>query len=93
MATTSLKLPDSLKERVNALAAQANKSPHAFMVDLIAEQTERAEKRQAFINSALASKKEFDETGLAYDADEVHAYLRAKIRGQTPAPLVLKKYK
>lgn len=93
MATTSLKLPDSLKERVNALAAQANKSPHAFMVDLIAEQTERAEKRQAFINSALAFKKDFDETGLAYDADEVHAYLRAKIQGQTPAPLVLKKYK
>lgn len=93
MATTSLKLPDSLKQRVNALAEQANKSPHAFMVDLIAEQTERVEKRQAFINSALAAKKDFDETGLAYDADEVHAYIRAKIQGQTPAPLVLKKYK
>ncbi len=93
MATTSLKLPDELKQRVNALAAQAKKSPHAFMVDVIAKEAERAEKRQAFIQSALAAKKDFDETGLAYDADEVHAYFRAKIQGQTPAPLVLKKYK
>ncbi len=93
MATTSLKLPDELKQRVTALAAQANKSPHAFMVDLITTQTERAEKRLAFIASALAAKKDFDTTGLAYDADEVHAYFRAKIQGQTPAPLVLKKYK
>ena len=37
MATTSLKLPYALKERVNALAALTNKSPHAFMVDAIAQ--------------------------------------------------------
>lgn len=93
MTTTSLKLPDELKQRVSALAAQANKSPHAFMVDLITAQTERAEKRQAFIDSALAAKKDFDTIGRAYDADELHAYIRAKIQGQTPVPLVLKKYK
>ena len=93
MATTSLKLSDELKQRVNALAALANKSPHAFMVDVIAEQTERAEKRHAFISGALAAKKDFDETGLAFDAEEVHAYLRAKIQGQNPAPLIPKKYK
>jgi predicted transcriptional regulator len=93
MATTSLKLPDSLKQRVNTLAELAGKSPHAFMVDLIAEETDRAEKRYAFIQSALEAKKDFDATGLGYDADEVHAYMRAKIKGLNPAPLVPKKYK
>lgn len=93
MATTSLKLPDALKERVNALAELVGKSPHAFMVDVIAEQTERVEKRYAFIQSALEAKKDFDQTGIAYDADEVHAYVRARIKGQNPIALVPKKYK
>ena len=87
MATTSLKLPDSLKQRVNALAAQANKSPHAFMVDAIASEANRSEKYEAFYASAIESKKQFDETGLAYDAEEVNAYFRAKIQGiKLPKP-------
>ena len=93
MTTTSLKLPDALKQRVNILAELAGKSPHAFMVDLISVETERAEKRHAFIQSALEAKKDFDATGMGYDADEVHAYMRAKIKGLNPAPLVPKKYK
>ncbi|MDO9283201.1 MAG: hypothetical protein Q7T88_12555 [Methylotenera sp.] len=93
MATTSLKLPDALKQRINTLAELAGKSPHAFMVDVIAEQTDRTEKRLAFIQSALEAKKDFDKTGMAYDANEVHAYMRAKIKGLNPAQLAPKKYK
>ncbi|MDP2102389.1 MAG: hypothetical protein Q8J59_05005 [Methylotenera sp.] len=93
MATTSLKLPDALKQRVNTLAELAGKSPHAFMVDVITEQTDRTEKRLAFIHSALEAKKDFDKTGMAYDADQVHAYMRAKIKGINPTQLTPKKYK
>jgi predicted transcriptional regulator len=93
MATTSLKLPDALKERVVKLAELAGKSPHAFMVDVIANETERAEKRQAFIQSAIEAKKNFDETGMGYDGDEVSAYFRAKILSNNPALLTPKKYK
>jgi hypothetical protein len=63
------------------------------MVDLIAEQTERAEKRQAFMVEALAAKNDFDKNGLAYDADKVHANFHVKIQGQNPAPVSMKKYK
>ncbi len=83
MATTSLKLPDALKQRVNALAAQVNKSPHAFMVDLIAAETLRIEEDRAFMVRAEASLKHYQETGVGYDTHEVHAYLRAKIQGVT----------
>ena len=87
MVTTSLKLPDALKQRVNALAALANKSLHAFMVDAIAEQTESTEKYQKILAHAQESKREFDETGNAYDADEVNAYFRAKIQDiELPKP-------
>ncbi len=93
MATTSLKLPEPLKERVAKLAEATGKTSHAFMVEAITVETERTEKYQAFMQSALDAKKNFDETGMAYDADEVHAYMRAKIQGFNPAPLVPKKYK
>ena len=93
MATTSLKLPDALKQRINTLAELAGKSPHGFMVDVIAEQTERIETDRAYMARAIASKKHFDETGIAYDADEVNAYFRAKIQGiELPKPQP-KKYK
>ena len=92
MTTTSLKLPDALKQRVNALAALANKSPHAFMVDLIAAETERIEEDRAFMARAEASLKHHQETGIGYDAKEVHAYLRAKIQGVTkPEPKPVKR--
>ncbi len=94
MATTSLKLPDSLKERIVKLAADTGKSAHAFMVEAIVEQTERVEEDRAFMARAIASKKHYDETGIGYDADEVHAYLRAKIQGITlPEPKPIKRDK
>lgn len=93
MATTSLKLPDALKERVVKLAEASGKTPHAFMVEAINAETERTEKYQDFLARAMASKKHYDETGIAYDADEVNAYFRAKIQGiDLPKPQP-KKYK
>ena len=93
MATTSLKLPDELKQRVAKQAELAGKTAHAFMVDVITNETGRAEKRQAFIQSALDAKKNFDETGMAYDGDEMMNYFRAKIQGITLPEPALKKYK
>lgn len=85
MATTSLKLPDSLKERVAKIAAETGKTAHAFMVEAISEQTERIEEDRAFMARAEASLKQYQETGIGYDADQVHHYLRAKIQGLNPA--------
>lgn len=87
MATTSLKLPDELKRRVNALAALANKSPHAFMVDAIEQEAGRGEKYQQFLAEAEISWQEYQKTGIAYAAEDVHAYIRAKLNGENPAQL------
>lgn len=85
MATTSLKLPDSLKERVTKLVSDTDKTAHAFMLEAIAEKTLREEQERAFMARAEASLKHYRETGISYAAEDVHAYVRAKLNGQ-PLP-------
>lgn len=88
MATTSLKLPDALKQRVNTLAELAGKSPHAFMVEAIEQEARRGEKYQQFLTEAEVSWQEYQKTGIAYAAEDVHAYVRAKLRGENPPELM-----
>lgn len=88
MSTTSLKLPDELKERIVKLAEARGESPHAFMVEAIVEQTKRIEEDQAFLARAEASLKHYQETGISYAAEDVHAYIYAKLRGK-PLPALI----
>ena len=76
--TTSLKLPDELKVRVAAMAAREGKTAHAYMVETLTESTRVKEERARFVADAMASRKDFEKTGLAYDAREVFAHLRAR---------------
>lgn len=92
MATTSLKLPDALKERVTKLVSNTEKTAHAFMLEAIAEKTAREEQERAFMARAEVSLQHYKETGIAYDADEVMAYFRAKIQGiELPKPQPIKR--
>lgn len=82
MSTTTLKLPDELKERIACAAEAADKSSHAFMVEALAAQTALAERRHAFVTSAQVAEQEVAEYSLVYDADEVFSYLQDKIAGK-----------
>jgi predicted transcriptional regulator len=82
MSTTTLKLPDELKERIVSAAEAAGKSPHAFMIEALAAQTALAERRRAFVESAQVAEQEVAEYGLVYDADEVFSYLQDKLSGK-----------
>lgn len=82
MSTTTLKLPDDLKERIAAAAADAGKSPHAFMVEALAAQTALAERRRAFVDAAMTAEQEVAEYGLGYDADAVFNYLQDTLAGK-----------
>ena len=89
--TTSLKLPTELKARIANAAELSGKTPHAFMLEALAAQADLFERRQAFVDSALAAEQEVAEYGLVYDADEVFAYMRDKLAGKRPAPPSLAK--
>lgn len=79
---TSLKLPSRLKDRIDRLAKQGGESPHALMVRALESQVESMERHEDFIKDAVAARKEMEESGLAYAAEDVHEYLRAKVRGR-----------
>ena len=82
MSTTTLKLPEELKERIATAAADAGKSPHAFMVEALVAQTALAERRKIFVGAAHAAAQEVAQYGLVYDADEVFGYLQVKLKGK-----------
>ena len=82
MTTTSLKLPEELKERAASAAEKLGQTPHAFMVEAIATATDRAERRAQFVAEALTADEAMTKTGLGYEADEVFAYLRKRAAGK-----------
>lgn len=87
MSTTSLKLPDDVKELAIAAARQQGVTPHAFMVDAIRAAATNAERREQFVAAAVASRKEAVKSGKVYAADKVHAYLRTRAQGKSaPKP-------
>lgn len=79
MSTTSLKLPDELKQRAAAAAEELGVSTHAFMVDAIRQAADAVEQRSQFVAQALAARAEMLESGVGHDADDVRAYLRQRI--------------
>jgi predicted transcriptional regulator len=56
MSATSLKLPDGLKRRIARLAGAANKTAHAFMVEALSQEADRAEIRERFAKDAAISE-------------------------------------
>lgn len=84
MSATSLKLPDELKRRIAKLAASEGQTPHAFMVEALAREAERAELRQQFAADADESERESLESGKAHPLDATFDYLAARIRGKNP---------
>ena len=85
MTTTSLKLPEDVKQLAVAAAKHQGVTPHAFMVDAIRAAALAAEKRASFVSDALASRAETVKSGKGYAATETHAYLRSLAQGN-PVP-------
>lgn len=87
MSTTSLKLPEEVKQLAVAAAKHQGITPHAFMVDAIRAAATAAERRAEFVANAIASRDESLQSGKGYAAADVHAYLRAKGQGKAaPKP-------
>lgn len=85
MTTTSLKLSDDLKKRAANAAQELGVSPHAFMVSAIEQAAHATEQRLRFIAEAKSAREEMIDTGRGLDADEVHAFLKAKVAGKKVA--------
>lgn len=93
MPTTSLKLPDEVKQLAAAAAEHQGISPHAFMVGAIRAAAVAAEKRAAFISDAMASRVETHASGTGHEATEVHAYIRERAAGRKVAKPTAKSWR
>lgn len=82
MSTTSLKLPDELKQRAASAAEELGISPHAFMVDAIRQAADAVEQRSQFVEQALVARAEMLHSGQGHAADDVRNYLRQRIAGE-----------
>jgi predicted transcriptional regulator len=82
VSATSLKLPQRLKSRVERLARRAGESPHAFMIRALRSQVEAAERHEAFLEAGMRADEAMQQSGLGYEAEAVHKYLEAKVRGR-----------
>lgn len=82
--TTLAKYIATLHQGMSTQAASgANREALLDMTRLVLDNWPlREEKRQALIARALEAKAEHEQSGTAYAAEDVHAYLRNKIQGQ-----------
>lgn len=63
MPTTTLKLPEELKERIAAVAVDAGGTPRPFMAKALAE------RRRTFANVAMTAEQEVADYGLVCKCD------------------------
>lgn len=79
MSTTSLKLPDEVKQLAAHAAQELGISPHAFMVEAIRQAAYAAQQRSQFVAQAVAARAEMQQSGVGYAAGDVRAYLRKRL--------------
>jgi len=92
MAVT-VKIPPELKERVASVVKGTDKSPHAFMVEAIEQQTSLAERRKSFIEDALRARDEVRRTGKVYAFEDVARYYKARAAGKRAKRPRLKRWR
>ncbi len=84
MSTTTIRLPDELKARIAAAAERAGKTPHALILEAIAEKAEEAERRSDFHAVAEQRFAAIAASGKSIPWTEMRRYLQARVAGKRP---------
>ena len=83
--STTLKVDQSIKDRVKRLADARHRTPHRIMLDAICEYVEREEKREVFRQDGIRAWNEYEATGLHVTLEEADAWLAKLEDGQDAA--------
>lgn len=83
MPNLSVKLDETMRQRLQDVAAHEGTTPHALMVRAIGHELDRAEAEGAFLRRALQARQRVEVTGMAIDGPAFARYLRARTRGKT----------
>ena len=85
MPTTSIRLSEDLKNRMTQAAERAGTTPHAFMLDAIAERVIEDERRNDFYDSAERRYTEIVTSGMTIPWSEMRIYLEHQLTGKETA--------
>lgn len=91
MSTTTIRLPEDLRERIERVAAARGRSAHAFMVEAVARAAEQEEQRLDFEAEAERRLEEMERTGEYLTLEDLRPYAMALARGETPEPPPVRK--
>lgn len=73
--STSIKLEDDLRDRIQRLAEQRDRSVHWLMREAIRQYLDREEQQERALQEALDAWGDYQETGRALAAGPVQAWL------------------
>jgi predicted transcriptional regulator len=85
MSTTTIRLPQDLKERVARAAERAGTSAHSFILEAIAEKAEQEERRGEFQDTAERRFAEIVACGKTVPWSEMRRYLEHRLAGNKTA--------
>ena len=83
-ATTTIRLPPSLRARVQSLAKQSGRSAHSLIVEAVERHAAYEEQLRSLVKEAMAADAEIERTGEVYRAADVHAWMGRLARGESP---------
>ena len=82
MSTTTIRLPDDLKEKVTRAAKRAGTTSHNFILEAIAEKAELTELRNNFLSVAESRYSAIVASGKSIPWADMQRYLQGKAAGK-----------
>lgn len=91
MSTTTIRLPNDLKERLALAAERAGTTSHALILDAIAERLAAEEQRNELHDTAEKRYAEILASGKTIPWSSMRDYLEQRLAGKKLAPPVARK--
>lgn len=85
MSTTTIRLPQDLKEQVARAARRSGATAHGFILEAIREKAEQEERRVEFMDTAERRYAEIVASGKTVSWKEMRRYLKRRLAGARPA--------
>jgi len=79
MSTTTLRIEESLRERIARLASGLNQTPHSFMVEALAQKVDEAEWRLGVQREAQQRDAALQAGEPGVEWHEMKTYLRSRV--------------
>ncbi|MBE7374793.1 ribbon-helix-helix protein, CopG family [Pseudomonas lopnurensis] len=91
MTTTTIRMPEELKERVRQAASRTGTSTHAFILQAIEEKAEQEALRRDFDETANQRYARILESGETIAWPDMRRYLEDSAQGKHPARPIARK--